>query len=133
MRAIRIQATIGALAVAAMLTSPQAGFAVPADRELLWPGGGRGVVKFEGEEHSKEGFKCDDCHPAIFEMKHGAAKMTMAEMNKGSFCGACHDGKTTFSTSDPRKCHECHKSEFGDGKAHHHDKKHYGTHKEKAD
>ncbi|MBI5141714.1 MAG: cytochrome C [Nitrospirae bacterium] len=130
MRTIRIQAAIGVLAVAAMLISPQAGFAVPPDRELTWPGGGRGVVKFEGEEHAKEGFKCDACHPGIFEMKHGAAKMTMAEMNKGRFCGTCHNGKITFSTADPRKCHECHQSKWNKSSGHHSDEKHEGKHKE---
>jgi c(7)-type cytochrome triheme protein len=121
---------ITASALAAILVFPQTVLAVPADKVLNWPGGGRGAVVFDGEEHTKEGYKCEYCHPAIFEMKHGAAKMTMAEMNKGRFCGACHNGKTTFSTSDPRKCHECHKTAWNNGKAHHSDGKHDGKQKE---
>jgi len=40
--------------------------------------------------------------------------MNMAAMNKGEFCGACHNGKTAFGTEDKSKCHECH------GKQHRH-------------
>lgn len=97
--------------------------AVPAGQTVTWEGGGQGPVKFEGAEHSKEGYKCDSCHPALFQMKKNSAKMTMELLNKGRFCGACHNGKAAFSTSNPRKCHECHKKrkKHHDSDGKHHD------------
>ena len=41
-------------------------------------------------------FKCYACHPAIFEMKAGANAITMDDIREGSFCGACHNGKTAW-------------------------------------
>jgi c(7)-type cytochrome triheme protein len=66
-------------------------------------------VRFEGKEHAKEGHACKDCHPALFTTKHRTAVMTMAALNSGRFCGACHNGTAAFSTKDPKKCHECHR------------------------
>jgi len=93
-------------------------FAVPSGQIVTWEGGGYGTVKFEGSEHAEKGYKCAACHPALFQNKKGSAKMTMALLDKGQFCGACHNGKAAFSTNNPKKCHECHKA-----KKKHHDKK----------
>ncbi len=92
--------------------------AVPPGQIVTWTDGTQGPVIFEGAEHAEKGFKCESCHPALFQKKKGSAKMTMELLNKGEFCGACHNGKIAFSTSDTRKCHECHKN-----KKKHHDKK----------
>ena len=43
-------------------------------------------------------------------MKKGAAKMTMAAMNEGKFCGTCHNGKKAFSVKAPADCVKCHKA-----------------------
>jgi c(7)-type cytochrome triheme protein len=93
-------------------------FAVPPGQVITWDDGSQGRVKFEGDEHAEKGFKCASCHPSLFQKKKGSAKMTMELLNKGQFCGACHNGKVAFSTSDTKKCHECHKN-----KKKHHDKK----------
>jgi len=42
-------------------------------------------------------------------MKKGTDKLTMAAMNEGKFCGACHDGKKAFSVKAPADCVKCHK------------------------
>jgi len=84
--------------------------AIPSGRVITWEGGGQGTVKFEGDEHAEKGYKCESCHPSLFQKKKGSAKMTMDSLNKGQFCGACHNGKGAFSTSNPKKCHECHKT-----------------------
>jgi len=39
--------------------------------------------------------------------------MTMAAMNEGKFCGACHDGKKAFSVKAPADCAKCHKQTAG--------------------
>ncbi len=62
-----------------------------------------GKVVFDGTTHAS--LKCKDCHPALFKMKKGD-KLTMADMKAGKSCGACHDGKKTFSMKDCTKCHK---------------------------
>jgi c(7)-type cytochrome triheme protein len=52
-------------------------------------------------------FKCADCHTGTFPFKAGVVKTTMAEMEKGKSCGACHDGSTAFSVK--ADCDKCHK------------------------
>jgi c(7)-type cytochrome triheme protein len=105
-----------------LFSFPVALLAVPSGKIATWEGGGQGKVTFEGDEHAEKGYSCDSCHPSLFQMKKGAAKITMDSLNKGQFCGACHNGKAAFSTGDPRKCHECHKTKK---KHHDHDDKHH--------
>jgi len=52
-------------------------------------------------------YKCADCHTKIFPYKAGALKATMGDMDKGKSCGACHNGKDAFKSSDD--CIKCHK------------------------
>lgn len=49
---------------------------------------------------------CDNCHPAIFEQEAGSAKITMAAINDGKFCGVCHDA---VAVAQPSGCLGCHK------------------------
>ena len=111
------------LAVVSAFLFPVPSSAVESGKVLIWQGGGAGQVVFEGKEHAEKGYGCKDCHPGLFSMKKGASAMTMAAMNKGQFCGACHNGKTTFGTDDKSKCHECH------GKQH----RHHGGHDDHDD
>lgn len=75
-----------------------------------------GVIKFKtdgGEatfshEFHLGMFKCTDCHTKIFPFKAGGRKATMADMEAGKSCGACHNkGKDAFSVQDD--CGKCHK------------------------
>jgi c(7)-type cytochrome triheme protein len=93
-------------------------FAVPADKTITWEGSGQGQVIFEGDEHAEKRYNCDSCHPSLFQMKKGAAKVTLASHTNGQLCNACHNGTTAFSTDNPKECHECHKT----GKNHHNNK-----------
>ncbi|HZV47140.1 MAG TPA: c(7)-type cytochrome triheme domain-containing protein [Thermodesulfovibrionales bacterium] len=93
-------------------------FAVPSGKTVSWEGSGQGQIVFEGNEHAEKGFKCDSCHPSLFQMKKGSAKITLASHTNGQFCNACHNGKTAFGTDDPKKCNECHKK----GEQHHKNK-----------
>jgi len=72
----------------------------------------RGKVTFDGKVHADKGLKCADCHtkPKLFEMKKGGGKVTMAAMNEGKSCGACHDGKKAFSVKAAADCVQCHKA-----------------------
>lgn len=61
-------------------------------------------VVFPHEAHTYW-LRCDNCHPAIFQMRAGADPITMAKIFEGEYCGRCH-GKVAFppQTGCPR-CH----------------------------
>jgi c(7)-type cytochrome triheme protein len=66
-----------------------------------------GDATFSHEFHLQS-YKCADCHTKIFPYRVGATKATMADMEKGKACGACHNkGKDAFSVAD--ECAKCHK------------------------
>ena len=104
--------------LAALMLSIGNVMAVPPGKTVEFAGP-MGKVTFEGKVHADQGSKCADCHikPKLFEMKKGKDKMTMAAMNEGKFCGACHDGKKAFSVMGPDNCVKCHtKAVAGAGK-----------------
>jgi c(7)-type cytochrome triheme protein len=49
--------------------------------------------------------RCDNCHPAIFQMKAGSNPITMEKIFKGEYCGECH-GKVAFPPQTG--CLRCH-------------------------
>jgi len=53
-------------------------------------------------------YKCVDCHTRIFKMgyENTRPRMTMADMEKGKSCGACHDDRIAFTSSF--NCQRCH-------------------------
>jgi len=69
-----------------------------------------GVVFSHAAHVGDMGFACDSCHDKLFEMEVGAAQakgdFTMASLEKGKYCGACHDGSNAFAaTGDCATCH----------------------------
>lgn len=82
---------------------------------------GLNPVLFEHWVHRGK-FTCRLCHVDIgFGMKAGETKMKAADNAKGYFCGACHNGKTTFGETrvfescssqftkdDVKRCERCH-------------------------
>ena len=101
---------IVAVLLAAMLSIGNA-MAIPAGKKEF-AGGPMGKVTFDAKVHADKQLKCPDCHtkPKLFEMKKDAnPKLTMAAMNEGKACGACHDGKKAFSVKAPADCVKCHK------------------------
>lgn len=60
--------------------------------------------RFDHEAHSNL-FSCKDCHPKLFTMKAGSNDISMNDIYKGEFCGACHDGKKAFPSSNCSLCH----------------------------
>lgn len=61
--------------------------------------------RFNHESHSKL-FGCKECHSKIFLMKAGTAHISMKDINAGEYCGACHNGKKAFPSSECNKCHD---------------------------
>jgi c(7)-type cytochrome triheme protein len=62
-----------------------------------------GPLTFSHKKHVKAD-NCALCHPAIYDLV-AAKPVTMAQMEKGKSCGACHNGKDAFKTDDCTKCH----------------------------
>jgi len=64
-----------------------------------------GKVEFSHNFHLGM-YKCDDCHNKLFTTGAQRKTYTMAQMEKGLSCGACHNGKTAFSVA--KECGKCH-------------------------
>jgi c(7)-type cytochrome triheme protein len=75
------------------------------DKELRYKVEGLGAVSFSHKFHGGV-FTCKECHPKLFKMKKTQGKMTMDEMGKGKFCGACHNGDVASSVTECDKCHK---------------------------
>ncbi|MEE9524820.1 MAG: cytochrome c3 family protein [Thermodesulfovibrionales bacterium] len=61
-------------------------------------------VSFNHQSHAGM-FGCGDCHKEIFNMKTNSVRMTMKSINKGKFCGKCHNGKIAFPSTNCNPCH----------------------------
>ncbi len=96
------------VAIIVVMAFAVSAFAVPAGKTVEFAGGDAGKVIFDGKIHADKGLKCKDCHPSIFQMKKGTAKITMADINAGKSCGACHDGTKAFKAGDEANCAKCH-------------------------
>ncbi len=102
------------LIMLSMVLASTNAFAVAKGKELtLSQTKDQKPVVFNGTTHAEPVAKCVDCHPKIFKMKAGTTTggkpFLMADMEKGKFCGACHDGKKAFSVADKEGCNKCHK------------------------
>ncbi|NIQ97413.1 MAG: cytochrome c3 family protein [Desulfuromonadales bacterium] len=64
-----------------------------------------GEVVFSHEVHTMM-FSCSDCHPGLFIPGEGNEDHTMAQMEEGMSCGACHDGSMAFGVDS--NCSSCH-------------------------
>jgi c(7)-type cytochrome triheme protein len=95
------------LAILALVMFMGSAMAVPAGKTVTFDNP-MGKVVFDGKVHAAQGLKCTACHTKIFKMKKGADKMTMADINAGKFCGACHNGTQAFKANDPANCKKCH-------------------------
>ncbi len=50
-------------------------------------------------------YTCQVCHPQPFSMRAGETTLTMADLEGGRTCGACHDGATAFGVLECGRCH----------------------------
>ena len=73
--------------------------------ELSTSGKPARMVVFSHEVHT-QWLTCSNCHPAIFKRSAGTAKITMAAIDDGKYCGVCHD---TVAIAQPSGCKGCHK------------------------
>ena len=105
MKKIIILTIISVVALAFIGTS----MAVPPGKTVEFTGSKMGKVVFDGKKHADAGKKCKDCHPKVFKMKKGSAKITMKDIYAGKFCGTCHNGNIAFKANNPKNCMKCHK------------------------
>lgn len=66
-------------------------------RQMPW-------VRFPHSSHTRW-LDCANCHPAPFEQRAGAARITMESIFRGQWCGMCHD-RVAFITH--LACGRCH-------------------------
>lgn len=79
-------------------------------------GGGDKVFKVKGSPDvvfshdihvGRNGLKCVECH-RLFAMARMSNKTTMNDMQKGKYCGACHNAQRAFGIKD--NCGRCHRT-----------------------
>ena len=95
-------------------------------REIQFKIKGIEPASFSHEFHTAA-YSCKDCHTRVFPFKAGTKHYTMASMETGKSCGACHNGKEAFTVAgDCAKCHKgfkpgniVFKTESGDAKFSH--------------
>ena len=67
-------------------------------------------VVFDHELHLDAGMECDSCHDELFAEEALAVEaegdFNMATFKEGKYCGACHDGETSFHIYS--QCESCH-------------------------
>lgn len=63
-----------------------------------------GSLAFSHGNHAKK-YACGTCHPRLYNAGGGNKRVSMAEMEKGKSCGACHTGKEAFPLAACGKCH----------------------------
>ncbi len=98
----KVAALVTIIAILAFVGSA---LAVAPGKTIEFAGGEMGKVVFDGKTHADAGNKCMDCHPKLFEMKQGSAKVTSPHKN-GELCFTCHTGEEGKPT---KTCTDCHK------------------------
>jgi c(7)-type cytochrome triheme protein len=74
------------------------------DVELETSGQAEWKALFPHKPHA-QWMACTACHTGLFEMEKGKARITMAGMGEGQWCGACH-GKVALP--EQSTCAACH-------------------------
>jgi c(7)-type cytochrome triheme protein len=107
------------LSIIVFFSSADYSVAVPPGKSVVYEGGGQGTVTFRGTTHhnvlknpsknpSRTSNPCRACHPTIFYLKKGTAKITMKSIYSGKFCGVCHNGIYSFNAVERSNCKRCH-------------------------
>lgn len=76
-------------------------------RDVTFKTKSAGKVVFSHKSHIKQGGmtnNCNTCHDGIYVIKKKVS-YTMADMEKGKSCGACHNGAKAFALKECARCH----------------------------
>lgn len=96
----------GFLVIGAVLFAASGAAAAVGGGDIIFDAKGTGKALFSHDQHVSRGFACTGCHPSLYVTSEKHKQTTMAQMQKGQSCGACHNGKRAFSVkSDCQKCH----------------------------
>ncbi len=94
-------------AVAACLILASAAWGKVGGGDITFSVKGAANVVYSHDRHvTKAGEKCSDCHYKIFRMAKLQQQATMADMQNGKSCGACHNGQKAFTVK--ANCAKCH-------------------------
>ncbi|WP_168205910.1 cytochrome c3 family protein [Geobacter sp. FeAm09] len=77
-------------------------------RDVTFTTNNAGKVLFSHRKHIQQkqtANNCKACHDTLYPFKKKAS-YTMADMEKGKSCGACHDGKGAFALKECARCHQ---------------------------
>ncbi|QEM67606.1 cytochrome c3 family protein [Geobacter sp. FeAm09] len=77
-------------------------------RDITFTTNNAGKVLFSHRKHIQQkqmANNCKACHDTLYPFKKKAS-YTMADMEKGKSCGACHDGKGAFALKECARCHQ---------------------------
>ncbi|AAR33923.1 cytochrome c3 family protein [Geobacter sulfurreducens] len=75
-----------------------------AVKEITYQVKSTGPTPFSHQKHLAVYDNCNACHPKLFNAGPNK-RATMADMEKGKSCGACHNGKTAFGLNECATCH----------------------------
>jgi c(7)-type cytochrome triheme protein len=103
----RMKRTIGS-ALAVYLLTASAAWSKVGGGDITFSVSGANDAVYSHEFHvTKAGLKCTDCHYKIFKMVEQQKQATMADMQNGKSCGACHNGQKAFTVKE--NCTKCHR------------------------
>lgn len=75
------------------------------DVDLASSGSKSNAVTFSHGAHTRW-LACNSCHPAVFPLRQAKpAAITMAKIQAGQFCGACHGRVAFAANTDCSRCH----------------------------
>jgi c(7)-type cytochrome triheme protein len=83
---------------------------LPGPIKMTRTGDSPGPVVFNHETHVDSSRPaCTTCHPREFRILKASprrAPITHTQMDKGRYCGTCHNGRKAFALDDCAACHE---------------------------
>jgi len=75
-------------------------------RTVTYETANAGKVVFDHEVHfAKLSRNCTECHNKLYNVAKKNPTVTMAEMEKGKSCGACHNKTRAFALAECTRCH----------------------------
>ncbi len=94
--------------IAACLIMTPAAWGKVGGGDITFSMQGAADVVYSHDAHvTRAGLKCTDCHYKIFKMSRLQKQATMADMQNGISCGACHNGQKAFTVKT--NCSKCHR------------------------
>jgi c(7)-type cytochrome triheme protein len=73
-------------------------------KEIVFKVKETGPTAFSHKIHV-ERYSCSACHTKLYSIGPKNKRVTMAAMEKGQSCGACHNSKEAFAVAECEKCH----------------------------